>query len=70
MVINHAAAATLLMERSVTEQSGLAPLVRLVAYGHADADVFHMRIGTVAATRIALRRAGLRITDLGRDRIE
>ncbi|PRX27323.1 acetyl-CoA acetyltransferase [Paraburkholderia sp. BL18I3N2] len=62
--INDAAAATLLMERSVAEQRGLAPLVRLVAYGHAGVDPLYMGIGPVPATQIALRRAGLRITDL------
>jgi len=62
--INDAAAAMLLMERRVAEQKGLTPLVRIVGYGHAGVDPLHMGIGPVPATQIALRRAGLQITDL------
>jgi acetyl-CoA C-acetyltransferase len=62
--INDAAAAVLLMERSVAEQRGLKPLARLVSYAHAGVDPLYMGIGPVPATRIALERAGLEIHDI------
>ncbi|CAN0625237.1 Beta-ketothiolase BktB [Burkholderia multivorans] len=62
--INDAAAAVLLMERSVAEKRGLKPLARLVAYAHAGVDPAYMGIGPVPATRKALERAGLSVADL------
>ena len=57
--INDAAAALVLMERSVAEKRGLAPLGRLVAYAHAGVDPKIMGIGPVPASKKALERAGL-----------
>ncbi|AIY41719.1 3-ketoacyl-CoA thiolase [Collimonas arenae] len=62
--INDAAAAVVLMERSVAEQRGLKPLARLVSYAHAGVDPKYMGIGPVPATRKALERAGLTVADL------
>ena len=62
--INDAAAAVLLMERSVAQARGLAPLARLVAYAHAGVDPKYMGIGPVPATRKALQKAGLSVSDL------
>jgi len=62
--INDAAAAVLLMERSVAEKRGMKPLARLVAYAHAGVDPAYMGIGPVPATRKALERAGLSVADL------
>ena len=62
--INDAAAAVLLMERSVAAKRGLKPMARLVAYAHAGVDPKYMGIGPVPATRRALERAGLQVADL------
>ncbi|CAD6549132.1 beta-ketothiolase BktB [Paraburkholderia sabiae] len=62
--INDAAAAVVLMERSVAEKRGAKPLGRLVAYAHAGVDPNYMGIGPVPATQKALERAGLTVNDL------
>ena len=62
--INDAAAAVVLMERSVAEQRGIRPLARLVSYAHAGVDPAYMGIGPVPASRKALERAGLTVADL------
>ncbi|HDR9511622.1 acetyl-CoA C-acyltransferase [Burkholderia cepacia] len=62
--INDAAAAVLLMERSVAEKRGAEPLARLVAYAHAGVDPAYMGIGPVPATQKVLERAGLTVADL------
>ncbi|AQW29577.1 beta-ketothiolase BktB [Ralstonia syzygii subsp. celebesensis] len=62
--LNDAAAALVLMERSLAEKRGLKPLARLVSYGHAGVDPNMMGIGPVPATRKALERAGLSVNDL------
>ena len=62
--INDAAAAVLLMERSVADKRGAKPLARLVAYAHAGVDPAYMGIGPVPATRKVLERAGLCVADL------
>ena len=62
--INDAAAAVVLMERSVAEQRGLKPMARLVAYAHAGVDPKYMGIGPVPATQKVLQKAGLTIKDL------
>jgi acetyl-CoA C-acetyltransferase len=62
--LNDAAAAVVLMERAEAERRGLKPLARLVSYGHAGVDPKTMGIGPVPATKIALERAGLKVSDL------
>jgi acetyl-CoA C-acetyltransferase len=62
--INDAAAAVVLMERSVAEKRGVKPLGRLVAYAHAGVDPNYMGIGPVPATQKVLERAGLTVADL------
>ncbi|WP_244815912.1 beta-ketothiolase BktB [Caballeronia sp. Lep1P3] len=62
--INDAAAAVVLMERSVADKRGVRPLARLVAYAHAGVDPNFMGIGPVPATQKALERAGLTVDDL------
>ncbi len=62
--INDGAAAVVLMERSVAEKRGCKPMARLVSYGHAGVDPKYMGIGPVPATRKALERAGLKISDM------
>ncbi|RKR36087.1 beta-ketothiolase BktB [Paraburkholderia sp. BL17N1] len=62
--INDAAAAVLMMSADAARAQGAKPLARLVAYAHAGVDPAYMGIGPVPATRKALERAGLKITDL------
>ena len=62
--INDAAAAVVLMEKSVAQARGLKPLARLVAYAHAGVDPKYMGIGPVPATQAALKKAGLTVQDL------
>jgi acetyl-CoA C-acetyltransferase len=62
--INDAAAAVLMMSADAARARGVKPLARLVSYAHAGVDPAYMGIGPVPATRIALERAGLDVTDL------
>ena len=62
--INDAAAAVVLMERSVAEKRGLQPMARLIAYAHAGVDPKYMGIGPVPATQMALKKAGISAQDL------
>jgi acetyl-CoA C-acetyltransferase len=62
--INDGAAAVVLMEREAADKRGLKPMARLVAYGHAGVDPKYMGIGPVPASKQALERAGLRISDI------
>ena len=62
--INDAAAAVVLMEKSVAQARGLKPMARLVAYAHAGVDPKYMGIGPVPASRKALQIAGLTVRDL------
>lgn len=62
--LNDAAAAVILMERSVAEKKGLKPLARLVSYGHAGVDPKIMGIGPVPAVTNAMKRAGLSVAHM------
>ncbi|MDX9698240.1 MAG: acetyl-CoA C-acyltransferase family protein [Rhodocyclaceae bacterium] len=62
--LNDGAAAVVLMERATAERRGLKPMARLVAYGHTGVDPMLMGIGPVSATKVALERAGLSISDM------
>ena len=62
--LNDAAAALVLMERAEAERRGLKPLARLVSYAHAGVDPKVMGIGPVPASRKALEKAGLKVSDL------
>jgi acetyl-CoA C-acetyltransferase len=62
--INDAAAAVVLMERSVAEKRGYKPLARLVGYSHAAVEPKYMGIGPVPAVRILLERTGVRLEEI------
>ncbi|MGN6319964.1 beta-ketothiolase BktB [Trinickia sp.] len=62
--INDAAAAVMLMSGEAAQRRGVKPMARLVAYAHAGVDPLHMGIGPVPATRLALQRAGLSVSDI------
>ena len=59
--INDAAAAVVLMDKSVAAKKGLKPLARLVSYGHAGVDPKLMGLGPVSAIKRALAKAGLEL---------
>ncbi len=62
--LNDGAGAVLLMTARQAQARGVAPLARLVSYGHAGVDPQYMGIGPVPATRIALEKAGLSIAQM------
>jgi acetyl-CoA C-acetyltransferase len=62
--INDAGAAVVLMEAAAAKARGIAPMARLVAYGHAGIDPKIMGLGPVSAVKSALAKAGLKISDL------
>lgn len=62
--INDAAAAVVLMERSVAEQRGYKPMGRLVGYSVVGVDPKYMGIGPVPAVRKVLERTGLTLDDI------
>jgi acetyl-CoA C-acetyltransferase len=62
--INDGAAAVVLMEKSAAQKQGLKPMARLVSYGFAGVDPKIMGIGPVPASKIALAKAGLKVSDM------
>jgi acetyl-CoA C-acetyltransferase len=62
--INDAAAAVVLMEKSVAAKKGLKPMARLVSYGHAGIDPKIMGLGPVSAVKSALNKAGLKLEQM------
>ena len=62
--LNDAAAAVVLMERSAAEKKGLKPMARLLAYAHSGVDPKIMGMGPVPAVKMALERAGLKVSDI------
>ena len=66
--MNDGAAALVLVEAQLAKALGLQPLARIVASASVGVRPDLMGIGPIPATRKALQRAGLRVTDM--DRIE
>ncbi|CAM2163871.1 Acetyl-CoA acetyltransferase [Paraburkholderia sacchari] len=64
--LNSAAAAMLVAERGFAEAHGLAPMVRLVAWGVAAVEPGMFGLGPVPAVQLALRRAGWSLADVDR----
>ena len=62
--INDAAAAVVLMDKTVATKKGLKPLARLVSYGHAGVDPKIMGLGPVSAVKSALAKAGLKLEQM------
>ncbi len=63
--INDGAAATLVVSEAVIKQNNLQPLGRVVSVAVAGVEPSIMGIGPVEASRKALQRAGLKVSDLG-----
>lgn len=62
--INDGAASVVLATGEAVRRHGLRPLARLVSYAHSGVDPLYMGLGPIPATRAALARAGLSISDL------
>ncbi|MDH4089869.1 MAG: thiolase family protein [Cyclobacteriaceae bacterium] len=63
--INDGAAACIVVSEEIARRLNLEPLARVVSMAVAGVDPAYMGIGPVPATRKALQRAGLSISDLG-----
>ena len=62
--INDGAAAVVLATGRAVAEKGLAPLARILSWGHAGVEPSIMGIGPVKAVPIALERAGLTLDDI------
>ena len=62
--LNDGAAALVLATGAAVQAGNLAPMARLVAYAHAGVEPELMGLGPIPATRLALKRAGLKIEDM------
>lgn len=62
--INDGAAAMVLLSREEAERRGIRPMGRVVASAAAGVEPRHMGLGPVPATRLALQKAGLRLSDV------
>ena len=62
--LNDGAAALVLARGAAVQAGNLAPMARLVAYAHAGVEPELMGLGPIPATRLALKRAGLKIGDM------
>ncbi len=62
--INDGAAALVLASREYAENAGMKPLARIISSAVAGVDPAYMGLGPIAASRKALKRAGLSIADM------
>lgn len=62
--LNDAAAALVMMEKSVAEQKGLVPMAKMLGYTTVGVDPKYMGIGPVPAVKKLLAKAGLNIADI------
>jgi acetyl-CoA C-acetyltransferase len=62
--LNDGAAALVLISGDRLAKTGAKPMARLVAYGHAGVDPEYMGLGPIPASQKALKKAGLRISDI------
>ncbi|WP_079688479.1 thiolase family protein [Ohtaekwangia koreensis] len=63
--INDGAAACLLVTEDILQKFNLTPLAKIVSTAIAGVDPAYMGVGPVPAAQKALKRAGLKITDIG-----
>ncbi len=63
--INDGAAASFIASEEVVKKLNLKPLARIVSMAVAGVDPAYMGVGPVPATEKALKRAGLKVSDLG-----
>jgi acetyl-CoA C-acetyltransferase len=62
--LNDGAAAVVMASADKAKALGLTPLARLVSYAHAGVEPEYMGIGPVPASKLALEKAGLKVSDL------
>ncbi len=62
--LNDGAAAVVMASADKAKALGLKPLARLVSYAHAGVEPEYMGIGPVPASKLALDKAGLKVSDL------
>ena len=62
--LNDGAAAVVMASADKAKALGLKPLARLVSYAHAGVEPEYMGIGPVPASKLALEKAGLKVSDL------
>ena len=62
--INDGAAAVILMTGAEADKRGIAPMARIVSWGHAGLDPSVMGTGPIPASKKALERAGWTVEDL------
>lgn len=62
--LNDGAAAVLVMSETRMNELGLTPLARIASYASAGVEPMDMGLGPVAASRLALEKAGWRSSDL------
>ena len=62
--INDGAAMVVMMTKQALDQHGATPMARIVSYGRCGVPPEIMGIGPVGASKIALERAGLSVSDL------
>jgi 3-oxoadipyl-CoA thiolase len=63
--INDGAAASLIVNEDVLKKNNFKPLARIVSMAIAGVDPAYMGVGPIPATQKALKRAGLKIKDMG-----
>jgi acetyl-CoA C-acetyltransferase len=63
--INDGAAASLICSETFVKENNLKPLARVVSVAVAGVEPAYMGVGPVPATRKALQRAGLKLSDIG-----
>lgn len=63
--LNDGASAVLIMSERKAKDLGFDPLARVVSTGAAGVDPRYMGIGPVPATTMALKKAGLKLADIG-----
>jgi len=62
--INDGAAALILANEKITKASGTEPLAKIIAYGFGGVPARIMGMGPVPASKMALERAGLKVSDI------
>jgi 3-oxoadipyl-CoA thiolase len=63
--INDGAACSIIVNEDAVKKNNLKPMARVVSMAIAGVEPAHMGIGPVPATKKALSRAGLKVSDLG-----
>ncbi|PIS47131.1 MAG: acetyl-CoA C-acyltransferase [Elusimicrobia bacterium CG08_land_8_20_14_0_20_51_18] len=62
--INDGAAALVVADSALVEKNGWTPMARIVSYGYAGVDPKIMGVGPVEAVKLALAKAGWKVSDL------